>query len=247
MPALSMSGSDMQAYIHSFESLAALDGEGLRCAVFFAGCPLRCACCHNPDTWSENGQAIESGALLKKIMRYRPYFQKDGGVTFSGGEPLLQAAFINELGRDLCKEGISYTLDTSGAVPLTENVQKAVAQAQLVILDVKYPNAALYRQYTKGDFSVFLQFADLISKTGKRVWYRTVVIPGVNDTPEMIDAYARLISRWNKPEKYELLAFHTMGFYKYEQLGIQNPLHNTKPMEMEKLRELQRYLDQKIN
>lgn len=236
----------MRANIHSFESLAALDGEGLRCAVFFTGCPLRCVCCHNPDTWFPTGQETESKALFQKILRYRPYFQNGGGVTFSGGEPLLHASFINELNRDLRAEGIPYALDTSGAVPLTDAVKEAIDQAQLVIMDVKYPDAATYQRYTKGDFSLFLWFADYLSATGKRVWYRTVVIPGINDSQEMIEAYAALVSRWKKAEKYELLAFHTMGFYKYQQLGIKNPLHNTLPPEPEKMQKLQEYLDNLI-
>ena len=236
----------MKADLHSFESLAALDGEGVRYAVFFTGCPLRCVCCHNPDTWHPSGREYESGELARKLRRYRPYFRNGGGVTFSGGEPLLHAAYINEVAALLRDDGIGYALDTSGALPLTDAVRQAVDGADLVLLDVKYPNAKQYAAYTKGDFDTFCRFADYLSETRKRVWYRTVIIPGVNDSESALDGYLSLLARWNRPEKYELLAFHTMGFYKYEKLGIRNPLCDTPPLDGARLRELQAYLDRRL-
>ncbi len=236
----------MKADLHSFESLAALDGEGVRYAVFFTGCPLRCVCCHNPDTWHPSGREYESGELARKLRRYRPYFRNGGGVTFSGGEPLLHAAYINEVAALLRDDGIGYALDTSGALPLTDAVRQAVDGADMVLLDVKYPNAKQYAAYTKGDFDTFCRFADYLSETRKRVWYRTVIIPGVNDSEEALDGYLSLLARWNRPEKYELLAFHTMGFYKYEKLGIRNPLCDTPPLDAARLRELQAYLDRRL-
>ena len=238
----------MDAEIHSVESLAALDGEGLRYAVFFRGCPLRCAFCHNPDTWAVGGDGVKTGAedLCRKISRYKPYFGEKGGVTFSGGEPLLSAEFICKAGELLREMGIGYALDTSGAVPLTDAVKEAIAGADLVILDVKFPDAARYRQYTGGDFDRFLRFAAYLSDTGTRVWYRTVIVPEINDSEAAIDGYISLISRWRKPEKYELLAFHTMGFYKYDRLGLENPLKNTPPLDGDRLKTLQGYLDGKM-
>ena len=236
----------MKADIHSFESLAALDGEGIRYAVFFTGCPLRCVCCHNPDTWFKSGKEVDSEALYNKLRRYKPYFKNGGGVTFSGGEPLLNAAYINEVGAMLKKDGIGYVLDTSGAVKLTDEVKTAVDNADMVILDVKYPDAEMYEKYAKGNFVMFCDFAEYLSGINKRVWYRTVVIPGINDSEDMIDAYARLVSRWRKPEKYELLSFHTMGFYKYKELEIENPLENVEPMDKNRLAELQAYLNKLI-
>lgn len=235
----------MEADIHSFESLAALDGDGIRYDVFFTGCPLRCACCHNPDTWYPSGRKMTSEELFKKIQRYKPYFKNGGGVTFSGGEPLLNARFINEVNGYLKNVGINYVVDTSGSVELSDDVKTAVDNAELVILDVKFPNADMYERYVKGDFDKFCRFADYLSEAEKRVWYRTVIIPRINDTEEMLDEYLKLASRWRKPEKYELLAFHTMGFYKYEQMGINNPLKNTEAMEKDKLHKLQEYMDKK--
>ncbi len=236
----------MKADIHSFESLAALDGEGLRYAVFFTGCPLRCVCCHNPDTWFASGREYESAELYSKLRRYKTYFGNGGGVTFSGGEPLLNAEFINETAALLRADGIGYALDTSGAAAVTDAVKKAVDNADMVILDVKYPDARRYEKYTKGDFDTFVKFADYISDTKKRVWFRTVIIPGINDSFQAADEYLRLIGRWNKPERYELLAFHTMGFYKYERMGMENPLKNTPPLKADRLIEMQAYFDAKL-
>lgn len=237
----------MTADIHSFESLAAVDGDGIRFAVFFTGCPLRCVCCHNPDTWAASGRKMESRALCEKIKRFKTYFSGGGGVTFSGGEPLLNAKYINELGGMLKEGGINYALDTSGAVVPGDDVKTAVNNAELVILDVKYPDADMYSRYTGGDFGVFLRFADYVSRAGVRVWYRTVIIPGINDGEDMPERYTRLVSRWRKPEKYELLPFHTMGFAKYAELGLRNPLENTKPLEENRLEELQARLDGCLN
>lgn len=236
----------MKADIHSFESLAALDGDGLRYAVFFTGCPLRCICCHNPDTWHLSGREIESRQLYEKIRRYKPYFRNGGGVTFSGGEPLLHAAYINEVNEFLKTDGINYAIDTSGSADLTDSVKTAIDGASLIILDIKYPDRETYEKYTHGDFGRFCRFAEYLSDTKKRVWFRTVIIPGINDSEKMIERYAEFISKWERPEKYELLAFHTMGFYKYEEEGLENPLKDTEPMDKKRLSELQKKLNELI-
>ena len=230
------------ANIHSFESLAAVDGEGIRYCIFFTGCPLRCVYCHNPDTWHEGSINMNADELIKKIVRYKPYFGKVGGVTFSGGEPLLNAEFINEMYPELKKNGIGYCLDTSGSVPLTDCVKTAVDNADMVILDIKFYSPGDYKKYTGGDFDRFIELAKYCTEQKKRLRLRTVIIPGINDTKEDIKKYAELVKSF-RFEKYELLPFHTMGFYKYEALGIKNPLKDTKSLEREKLAELQGELD----
>ncbi len=234
------------ANIHSFESLAAVDGEGLRYDIFFSGCPLRCAYCHNPDTWHHKGE-IDIGAeeLFAKIKRFKPYFKKGGGVTFSGGEPLLNAKFINELAPMLKSECIGYCLDTSGSVKLTEEVKKAIDNADMIILDIKFSNPEDYRKYTKGDFNLFCEIGRYASEKGIRMWLRTVVVPGINDSEKAMDEYARFVKQF-KFEKYELLAFHTMGFFKYDELKIENPLKDTKALDKSRLKELQQYLNGKL-
>lgn len=232
----------MTTTIHSIESMAALDGEGIRYGVFFTGCPLRCVYCHNPDTWFGTGTEYTAEALAKKIKRYKPYFKNGGGVTFSGGEPLLNAEFINEISPLLKAEDIGYCLDTSGSVPLTDTVKTCIDNADMVILDIKFFNEADYKKYTGGNFENFIAIGRYCTETGKRLWLRTVVVPGINDNEDEIRKYKEFANQFHY-EKYELLPFHTMGFFKYENLKIENPLKNAKPMDKGKLCDLQKIID----
>lgn len=236
----------MKAYVHSYESLAGNDGDGLRYAVFLQGCPLRCAYCHNPDTQCGNGREISENELLEKLLRYTPYFKSGGGVTFSGGEPLLQAEFIESIGALLKKEGVSYIIDTSGAIPLTDTVRGALSGAESVILDLKFPNDEEYLKYTGARIENTLKTLSYLNEIGKKTVIRTVIVPGINDTEEKIKEYLSLLSGVKCISKYELLPFHTMGFFKYEGLGIENPLKNTPPMDRKRLDELQHYLNNNI-
>lgn len=234
----------MAGYVHSFESLAAVDGEGLRCAVFLAGCPLRCVYCHNPDTWSQNsGILTEAKTLADKISRYKPYFSQKGGVTFSGGEPLCQAEFINETYDCLKEKGISYAVDTSGSVDLTTQVKTALSNAEFVILDLKFWDDESYMQYTKHSIQNTLTTLEYLESIGKRTWIRTVIIPGINNTKEHIDKYLVHIKNKSFIERYELLAFHTMGFFKYDNLGVENPLAKTEALSAEERIYLQNYVN----
>lgn len=234
------------ANIHSFESLAALDGEGIRYDIFFTGCPLRCAYCHNPDTWYKSDMDMSAQDVFKKIVRFKPYFKNGGGVTFSGGEPLLNSDFINELYPMLKSESISYCLDTSGSVDLTDSVKTAIDNADMIILDIKFHNEKDYKKYTKGNFDNFMQIGGYCTEKNKRLWLRTVVVPGINDTQQDMDRYCTLVRDF-RFEKYELLPFHTMGFFKYDNLEIENPLKNTKAMNKDKLDALQNYINRKLN
>lgn len=234
------------ADIHSFESMAALDGDGIRYAVFFTGCPLRCAYCHNPDTWHKSGNEWTAERLVDKIKRYKPYFKNGGGVTFSGGEPLLNAPFIIETAKLLKKEGIGYAVDTSGSVELTDDIKAVLDRADLVILDLKFYNEESYKKYTKGKFENFVAVGKYCTDNNIRLWLRTVVVPNINDNEESIEKYAQFAKQF-KFEKYELLAFHTMGFFKYENLKIDNPLINTPALDKDRLKELQEYLNKCIN
>ena len=233
------------ADIHSFESLAALDGVGIRYDIFFTGCPLRCAYCHNPDTWFKSEKNYTAEQIYKKIIRYKPYFKKGGGVTFSGGEPLLNAKFINEVYPMIAEEGIGYCLDTSGSVALTDDVKTAIDNADMVILDIKFYNPQDYEKYTKGDFNKFVEIGKYCTSINKRMWLRTVVVPGINDTEADMERYVEFVAQF-KFEKYELLAFHTMGFFKYENLKIENPLKDTEALDKSRLEELQNYLNSKL-
>ena len=237
----------MKGYVHSFESLAAVDGEGLRCAVFLSGCPLRCVCCHNPDTWDiMSGIPTDADALARKIARYKPYFGNDGGVTFSGGEPLAQADFILELVPLLEKENIGYIVDTSGCLPLTDSIKKVLQNAQSVLLDLKFWNGESYQEYAGGSIDQTINTLKYLESIGKKTVIRTVVIPGINDSEAVLQNYVNLINGYSCIDKYELLAFHTMGFFKYEKLGIKNKLENTSALSQERRDELQKFVNLKL-
>jgi len=234
--------------IHSFESLAALDGKGIRYALFLGGCPLRCVYCHNPDTWTVEGCEDKSPEeLFNKIKRYKPYFKAGGGgVTFSGGEPLMQAGELVLLADLLDKENIGYTVDTACSIPLTDDIKELLKRAELVIVDLKFADCESYKKFTRGDLPTVLSYLDYLKSISKTIWLRTVIVPGLNDNEAFIDSLAELSAPYNEIiEKYELLAFHTMGFFKYDSLGLVNPLENTPPLSVERKNTLQQYLDTK--
>lgn len=233
----------MEGILHSIESLAAVDGEGLRCSVFLAGCPLRCAFCHNPDTWSMEGKRISSEELVRKILRFRPYFGENGGVTFSGGEPLLQAPFLVSVAELLLKERIPYILDTSGQVELTDEVLFLFRYCQSVLLDLKFWDDDSYRAYTGVGIQRTLDTLRALSDLGVKTVLRTVIIPEVNDTEEKLLSYLDLFRNVSCVTDYELLPFHTMGFFKYEKLGIKNPFLDKKALSREQLSKLQSFVD----
>ena len=237
----------MKGFIHSFESLAAVDGDGLRYGVFLTGCPLRCVYCHNPDTWEiGTGREFEAGELVKKIARYRSYFGERGGVTFSGGEPLLQAEWLCEVAKLLEKEGIGYVLDTSGGVPLTEAVKTLLFGAQSILLDLKFPDEERYRCYTGRGISQTLAVLDYLESIGKTTRIRIVVVPGINDSEEVLAEYLVHLRGKHCVSEVELLGFHTMGFQKYESLGIENQLSNTEALDPAVKERLQAFVNEQM-
>ena len=232
----------MIGYIHSFESLAAVDGEGVRFAVFFSGCPLRCVFCHNPDTWKTGGEEYTPEALVKKLARYKPYFKARGGVTFTGGEPLLQSAFIAACVPLLKEKGIPYAVDTSGAVPLGENEKFVLKNADEVLLDLKFSSDELYKRYTGASIENTLKALEFLNENAIPTLLRTVVVPGINDKEDDILSYLPLIKGKSCIKKYELLPFHTMGFFKYEKLGIKFPFESFPEPTSDGIRRLEELL-----
>ena len=237
----------MEGILHSIESLAAVDGDGLRCSVFLAGCPLRCAYCHNPDTWVMQGKTVIAEDLVKKILRFRPYFGENGGVTFSGGEPLLQASFLREVALLLEKENVRFILDTSGYVELTDDVRFLLERAQAVLLDLKFWDDESYHRYTGKGIEKTLDMLRFLDKCGTKTTLRTVVVPDVNDTIKHMDLYLGLLQGFSCITKHELLPFHTMGFFKYEKLGIENSFVSKNALSRERLEELQEYVNKRKN
>lgn len=231
----------MQGRIHSFQSLGTVDGPGVRAVVFMQGCPLRCACCHNPDTWDFGGGKIVSAEeIFRKIQRLRAYFGKDGGVTVSGGEPLLQADFVAEL-FSLCRaDGISCALDTSGCV-YNESVERLLSLTDLVLLDYKYTNDTDYKKYTGMSMQSAEDFLARLDALGKRVWIRQVIIPTLNDSEESVRRLYALSERYSCIEKTELLPFRKLCVEKYRALGVDFPLENIPEASEELIERLKRH------
>ena len=231
----------MQGRIHSFQSLGTVDGPGVRAVVFMQGCPLRCACCHNPDTWStDGGKIVSAEEIFRKIQRLRAYFGKDGGVTVSGGEPLLQADFVAEL-FSLCRaDGISCALDTSGCV-YNESVERLLSLTDLVLLDYKYTNDTDYKKYTGMSMQSAEDFLARLDALGKRVWIRQVIIPTLNDSEESVRRLYALSERYSCIEKTELLPFRKLCVEKYRALGVDFPLENIPEASEELIERLKRH------
>ena len=231
----------MQGRIHSFQSLGTVDGPGVRAVVFMQGCPLRCACCHNPDTWDLGGGKIVSAEeIFRKIQRLRAYFGKDGGVTVSGGEPLLQADFVAEL-FSLCRaDGISCALDTSGCV-YNESVERLLSLTDLVLLDYKYTSGTDYKKYTGMSMQTAEDFLARLDAIGKRVWIRQVIIPTLNDSEESVRRLYALSERYSCIEKTELLPFRKLCVEKYRALGIDFPLETIPEASEELIERLKRH------
>ena len=225
----------MKGTVQSLQSLGAVDGPGVRFVIFLQGCPLRCVYCHNPETWPlGGGTEMDTDELVRKVLRYRPYFGKDGGVTVSGGEPMLQPEFVAELFRKLQEKGIHTALDTSGIVG-GEKAEQVLRHTDLALVDLKFTNAEDYRKYCKGDYHAVKEFLDLTERMKVPLWIRHVVIPGINDNPEDIEALQKQTEAYQNLQKLEWLPFHNMCKEKYDELGIAFPLENTPAMSKEKL------------
>ena len=213
------------------------DGPGLRAVVFASGCPLRCIYCHNPDTHAiGEGEPTEHTELARRIERLIPYI-KDGGVTFSGGEPCLQAEFFAELAELLHAMGLHVALDTSGCI-INDRVERLVSLCDLVLLDLKFTTEEDYRRYTGGSLGQTLDFLSLCERMGVPVRIRHVVVPGLNDTEEDVKALEGLIEGKRCIEEIEPLPFRKLCLEKYEMLGIPFALAETPEMDEERLQEL---------
>lgn len=228
----------MKGRVHSVQSLGAVDGPGVRYVVFLQGCPLRCAYCHNPDTWDfAGGTQREAAELVKEICRFKPYFGTKGGVTVSGGEPLQQAPFVEELFRLLHEEGVHTALDTSGVGDL-EAARRVLEHTDLVLADLKFATSEEYKTYCKADMAKVLAFYQLVSEMKMPLWVRHVVVPGINDTLEDMGKIKALAESFPTLEKIEWLPFHNLCLEKYQQMDIPFPLEGTENMDDRRLEEL---------
>lgn len=215
--------SDLKGKIHSFQSLGTVDGPGIRFVVFMQGCNLRCGCCHNPDTWDMvQGTEYTAEQILSKVLRFREYFGEKGGITLSGGEPLLQSSFAYELFA-LCHEnGINTCLDTSGSV-FNEDVKQLLSVTDRVLLDIKYPDDESYRKYVGCSIEKVIDFLEYLNEKNIPVTLRQVVIPTLNDNEESVKFLNQLREKYHCVDNIELLPFRKICQVKYDDMGIEFP------------------------
>lgn len=226
----------MKGYIHSIESCGTVDGPGLRYIVFTQGCLLRCQFCHNPDTWAiGSGKEITVEEIIKDLTSYLPFIQaSNGGITVSGGEPLLQLDFLLELFTECKKLGIHTTIDTSGGCySKEETFQKKLAKVleltDLILLDLKHINNEKHIKLTGKTNQHILEFAHYLSEKNIPVWVRHVLVPGITDNTDDLKQLKDFINELNNVEKIEVLPYHKLGVYKWKALGLRYPLEGVEP------------------
>ena len=225
--------------IHSFESFGTLDGPGVRYIVFMQGCALRCCYCHNPDTWQVDGGAVYSvEEVMKKILSCRSYIKR-GGVTFSGGEPLLQPDFLAAL-LDSCRaENLHTAIDTAGSVPLSAS-RRCIDKADMLLLDIKSLDDALCRSITGSGNHNALDTLEYCEKSDKPVWIRHVVVPGITLDMKLLALLSEYLQKFNCIKRVDLLGYHKLGEYKWEKLGLKNLLQATPEPSHEEIEEAQK-------
>ncbi len=229
--------------IHSIQSMGTLDGPGIRFVIFTQGCPLRCGCCHNPDTWDRKGGKIyTTEELVSRALRFREYFGEEGGVTVSGGEPLLQAEFVSELFEICHREGLNTCLDTSGCI-LTPAVKKLLSHTDCVLMDMKYTTDEDYRAYVGCGMDAPMAFLDHLEAEGISTTLRQVIIPTINDSEEQIRKLRQIAESHSNVNKVELLPFRKICSVKYESLGIKFPFSHLPEPTKEKMKHLESFLN----
>lgn len=224
--------------VHSIESMGLVDGPGIRTVIFFQGCTLRCRFCHNPDTWAfGGGESYTPRQLVKKIVRFKPYFKDNGGVTFSGGEPLMQPEFLAETLK-LCKqEGIHTCIDTAGYG--LNSYDEILSNTDLVLLDLKHINETDYQKMTGKPMKHFLRFLDALKKHQTDIWIRHVVVPKITDSEAHMEALRDYIQTIPNVSKVELLPYHLLGTNKYEVMNLPYSLEGVPAMDKEQTKKLQ--------
>lgn len=231
----------MIGHIHSTESFGAADGPGVRFIVFMQGCHMRCRYCHNPDTWKmAGGDEVTADEILKRALRFKPYWGKDGGITISGGEPLLQIDFVIELFKKAKELGINTCIDTAGnpftkEEPFFSKFEELMKYTDLLLLDLKEINPARHKDLTGFDNSNIIEMAKYLSEINKPVWIRHVLVPEHSDFDEDLDALGDFIDTLSNVDRVEILPYHTLGKFKWENLGIPYTLESISPPSAERI------------
>lgn len=232
----------MKGYIHSTESFGAADGPGVRFVIFVQGCRMRCAYCHNPDTWKiGGGEEMSADELIGRALKYKSYWKKGGGITVSGGEPLLQIDFLCELLKKAKEKGIHTTIDTAGnpftrEEPFFGKFRELMEYTDLVMLDIKEINPKRHKDITGFDNSNILDMAKYLSEIGKPVWIRHVLVPETSDFDEDLDKLGEFIEGLSNVERVEVLPYHTLGKFKWDNLGIKYRLEGVNPPTAERVK-----------
>ncbi len=216
--------------IHSFESMGAVDGPGLRYVIFMQGCPLRCKYCQNRDTWDvRGGKEYEIQTVLDRILKYKNYMKiSNGGVTISGGEPLLQPKFLINLFKELKKEGIHTAIDTSGVINITEDIKELIDLTGLFLLDIKCINDEICKQLVGVSNRRELEFARYLSENNKDIWIRQVLIPTITDREEDLLKLKEFINSLDTVKKVEILPYHDLGKFKWENMNLKYELESIR-------------------
>ena len=230
----------VDGYIHSVETLGTVDGPGVRYVIFTQGCPLRCLYCHNPDSFKmKKGRLVSSASLLAEIENTADFLRRaKGGVTLTGGEPLVQPKFMASIFRG-CKEmGLHTALDTTGHLG-SKATDKMLADIDLVMLDIKSFDPDIYRRVTGAELQPTLDFARRLEQMGKKMWVRFVLVPGLTDDPANVEGLADFVASLKMVERVEVVPFHKMGEFKWEALGLKYQLGDTLPPTPESIRHVQ--------
>lgn len=241
-----------RGYIHALETFGLVDGPGVRTVVFLQGCPMRCRYCHNPETWQCGDSSIDetecaglgwqtAEEVFTRVCRYKNYWRDHGGITVSGGEPLLQSEFVTELFERAKEQGIHTTLDTSGS-PFSadpgkrEQWERLLKVTDLVLLDIKEMDEQKHRELTGQTNENILAMGDYLAEIGQEVWVRHVLVPGLTDAPEGLRALRKRLDQWKNVTRVEVLPYHTLGLFKWEKLGIPYSLQGVRTPTEEEVR-----------
>ena len=240
-----MEEKDLRYYakVHSVESFGTVDGPGIRFVLFLQGCHLQCKYCHNRDTWDMKGGSYKSlDEIFNKIMNYKNYICPNGGVTITGGEPLLQAKFVFELFTKLKKQNIHTCIDTSGMVALTEDIKKVLSVTDLVLLDIKHIDSKKCKELVGFSNKLELDFAKYLSDNAIPIWIRQVLIPGYTDDEQDLLKLKDFIASLKTVQKVELLPYHDMGKFKWKKLGIKYDLEGIRPANLQDINKVKEIL-----
>jgi pyruvate formate lyase activating enzyme len=218
--------------VHSIESCGVFDGPGIRTVIFLQGCKLRCLYCHNPDTWALTGRGEEMDipALLEKLSQFKPFMKSSqGGVTVSGGEPLLQKKFLLAFFKVLKAEGFHTCIDTNGMVQLDDVTHELMDVTDLFLMDIKHIDSKKHQELVGKDNKLPLAFLDALDQSQQNVWIRYVIVPGLTDDPSDVEELARHLSQYSCIQQIDLLPYHKMGSYKYDEMNLKYRLKEMEP------------------